>query len=77
MINTYTKKQIHLSQSLGDIICLTFALGLDLIECKLGERKQGRQVMQNTHEFVLNNCIKCYCICCVTLGSKRIEQAQL
>lgn len=33
--------------------------------------------MQNTHEFVVNNRIKCYCICCVTFGSKHIEQAQL
>lgn len=34
------------------------------------EMKQNRQVVQTIHEFVINNCIKCFYICFMAFGSK-------
>lgn len=39
--------------------------------------KQDKQVMQNIHELVINNYVKCFYIYFMAFGSKCIKQAQV
>lgn len=45
--------------------------------CFISPGRQDKQVMQNIHEFVINNCIKCFYIYFMAFGSKCIKQSQV
>lgn len=45
--------------------------------CFISPGRQDKQVMQNIHEFVINNCVKCFYICFMVLGSKCVKQSQV